>query len=232
MPRRFFQHRCHDRKLYTINWTPCNACGAQGVYVGWGWSGIEQWGHFNRLYGLPPYGPHRPWVEGLGLAERCPGCGGKGLFDVDHGRAYQICGLCDGVGRVLTCTCEDLQAVQQIAKLIRQHIHDSEPAGDQHSLTERVLDRISDEPLRTAARSLLEARRFIEVVRVLSWQGVLAGVTPPGLRSLADDEEEPPPHWTWEFADLESLDRIPDAPTRELIIRELDRLERLGLLGD
>ena len=185
MPRRFYQHICKDHDLRMINWSPCNVCGAPGVYSGWGYSGIEHMGHYKRLYGLQPIGPHRPFVDGLMLTECCAACDGKGLFDINNGRDYASCSVCDGIGRRLVCTPEDLNTVQQIARLIiDQHKQKPSLVADVRQPVDHVLGLIADESVRIAARRLLDERRFSEVVRILAWQGIL---TPNNLPSVGRD---------------------------------------------
>ena len=245
MPRRFYQHICKDHDLRMINWTPCNVCGAPGVYAGWEYSGIESMGHYKRLYGLPPMGPHRPFVDWLRLAECCIACDGKGLLDIDNGRDYVSCAVCDGIGRRLVCPPQDLNAVQQIAWLvIDQHKQKPWLAGDGRQPVDRVLGLIADESARIAARRLLDQQRFPEVVHILAWQGVTA---PNSLRSAErhlggkdQDEEEisfddetdnAGPGLAWDNG-ADGDNRRPSPPSAEDISRLLEQLGQLNLLND
>lgn len=244
MPRRFYQHICRDYDLRTINWSPCNVCGAPGVYVGWGYSSIEHMGHNQRLYGLPPIGPHRPLVDGLRLAERCEACIGKGLFDIENGRDYASCAVCDGIGQRLVCTPEDLNAVQQIAWLIiDQHKQKPPFVTDGREPIDGVLGLIADESIRTAARRLLDERRFTDLLRILAWEGVL---NPQNAHSVACDPDgkdkgeegmlfeneidDPDPGTVWDDA-ADGNSRWPGPPTVEDISRLLERLGQLNLLN-
>ena len=238
MPRRYYKHACSGGDVKMASWSPCEQCGAAGTYTGWGFSVIELWGHFKRLYDLPPYGPHAPFVNGLGITEWCPVCSGAGVFDIDNGRDYEICPACDGVRRLRSCSPENLAAVQQIARLIID-LNKQKPrqAGDTREPVDRVLDLIADEPLRVSARRLLEERRFTDVTRILAWQGILDPITPPGVTCDLEDEdedevedEEQPTRWMWECGDTQH--RRPDPPSIEEISRELHRLRDLGFLGD
>ncbi len=215
------------------------------MYIGWDYSGIERWGHFKRLYDLPPMGPHCGFVRDLRLVEHCRACGGKGLFDIENGKNYESCGVCDGIGQRLTCTPEELHAVQQIARRIIE-LHKQKPwlAMDGREPVDRVLGQIADEPIRVAARKLLEERRFTDVVRILTWQAILDPGSAPAPECRVEDEEEPEEEiessgvegqdtgWRGWHPDADDPDRRADPPSIEEISRELHRLRELGLLGD
>ena len=172
MPHRRFQHVCGADGVRDLTWTPCDICGAPGVFVEWGWSGIEHMGKFQRLYGLPPIGPHHGFVLELPIREPCQACGGRGLFDVEQGRSYERCGVCDGIGARLTCSPEELQAVQQIARAMIRH-GNSSPAVSAQAPVERFFARITDTPLQANARRFLEQGRLGDLHRVLVWQGIV-----------------------------------------------------------
>lgn len=230
MPRRHYQHICKDHKLRMINWSPCNLCGAPGKYVGWNYSGIERMGHFQRLYGLAPHGPHHRFLEELPLYEWCEACSGKGLFDVEDGEDYERCGVCDGIGRRLRCSPEELDAAQQIARAIIRH-HRSFHAGDNQKPVDRLLALIPGEFLRNTGRRLLDEGRILEVRRLLTWHGLVTAEDQH--QGVPDDHEEDNEEEETLSGDTEDIkEHAGPYNSLEDLIRLLDGLKERGLIND
>ena len=227
MPHRHYQHVCGTRGVRDLSWTPCPSCGAPGVFVDWQWSGIEHMGKFRRLYGLPPIGLHRRLLEGLQIRESCQTCEGRGLFDVESGTNYRVCGVCDGIGARLTCSSEELEALQQISWSMIRHGKSSSGAGGSTPV-ERFFAKIADEPLRTAAARFLEQGRLGDLHRVLVWQGMVTEEDEDAQRAYNEPQEE-------EEIEPDDIDEaeLPPAP-RSLadLLDMLDDLKRRDQIAD
>jgi hypothetical protein len=187
-------------------------------------------GKFQRLYGLPPLGPQQRFVEGLQLRERCDACGGKGLFDVENGKSYERCGVCDGIGARLTCSPEELKAVQHIARAMIRHGKASSVLPGEKPV-ERFLAMIEDPPLRVAARRFLEQGRIFDLHRVLVWQGIVTEADELAQRAYEEredeeDEEEIEPDET------EEAEGRPAPRSLAHLIALLDDLKERGMINN
>ena len=200
--------------------SPCSLCGDPGEYVALRSTAVERWSHFHSLYGLPPYGPHTPWVDSLQLTDTCPGCRGEAYFPMDFGTRYAVCPVCDGNGRRLACSREAIQAVQHIARLILQ-CYDQKPwyPGDTRVPIDQVFTLIADDLLRATAKHLLEQRRFTDVSRILAWQGFPDPEGAPRAECGPLGEPEVITRRSGPFSDAD-------------IISEVDRLRTLGVLDE
>jgi hypothetical protein len=159
------------------------------VFVKWQWSGIEHMGKFQRLYGLPPIGPHHGFISGLPIWEFCQTCGGRGLFDVENGKSYECCGVCDGIRAHLTCSLEELKAVQHIARAMIRHGKASSVLPGENPV-EQFFAMIADASLRAAARRFLEQGRIFDLHRVLVWQGIVTEADELAQRAYDEREDE------------------------------------------
>ena len=220
MPHRYYEHVCGAYGVRDLTWTPCHICGAPGVFVEWHWSGIEYMGKFRQLYGLPPIGPHHGFVSGLRIRECCAACAGRGLFDVEDGRKYQRCRACDGIGAHLTCSPEELQAVQQIAWALIRHFRSS-PAVPGQAPLERLFARIPDQHLQSAAQRLLEEGRISDLHRVLVWQGIVAEEDEQAQRAFVEDDDDD------DEIDSDEEDTAEDSPAHRSLAELLDLLDDL-----
>lgn len=227
MPHRHYQHVCGMQGVRDLSWTPCDTCGAPGVFVNWQWSGIEHMGKSRRLYGLPPIGPHRGLFVGLQIRESCQSCGGRGLFDVENGTNYRICGVCDGIGAHLTCVPEELEALQQICWSMIRHGKSSSGAGGSTPV-ERLFAMMADKPLRVAARRFLEQGRLRDLHRVLVWQGIVTGEDEEAQRAYNEPQEEE----EIEPDDTEEPKSPPAHRSLAGLLDLLDDLKERGMIND
>lgn len=102
MPHALWSHPCCDVAEEPVDLPECSTCGRPGEFAGWGYSHVELVAHYQRVYGLKPFGPHRAVAHELfrGLRSTCPRCTGYGV--VGDGHAWRECPACEGTGGTWT----------------------------------------------------------------------------------------------------------------------------------
>ena len=84
MPNRIWRHVCGDQEVRE-GARECYACGAEGAFDGWYLSMWEAARVYHYVYGLNPFGPHRPHADLVlgSMRETCTRCGGRAVLTVD-----------------------------------------------------------------------------------------------------------------------------------------------------
>ncbi len=118
MPYKSWSHRCpHSDSRIGLGVPVCPRCGQNGVYDGWVYHVVEQYGVSQQRYGFKPIGDHKPMVARLlaPLLARCATCEGRGLLNGPDDDSYVTCADCSGTGSRLAVSPEIFeQAAAQI----------------------------------------------------------------------------------------------------------------------
>jgi hypothetical protein len=91
----------------------CRSCGEIGTPDGYGLTGIEAMGNFNRLTGLPTIGPHRKTLPEF--TEICPACNGEGMVVIEQWDRWFSCRSCGGTGEIVTVPQKKFIEIQKAA---------------------------------------------------------------------------------------------------------------------
>ena len=91
----------------------CRSCGEIGTPDGYGLTGIEAMGNFNRLTGLPTIGPHRKTLPEF--TEICPACNGEGVVVIEQWDRWFSCRSCGGTGEIVTVPQKKFIEIQKAA---------------------------------------------------------------------------------------------------------------------
>ena len=111
MPNRFWRHICGGREA-TEGSPRCATCGAHGAFAGWQLSMWEHAARYSYVYGLNPFGPHRPLADRVlaPMRQRCSRCGGRAIVTLDK-ETWIDCPACEGTGGVWNRPFEEVDAV-------------------------------------------------------------------------------------------------------------------------
>lgn len=100
MPHVMWRHTCGGSEVCE-SVPECHSCGARGVFDGWH---LSMWEHvrvYHYVYGLKPFGPHRPHADRLlaPMRDLCVRCGGRTVLTLDE-ETWSDCPTCEGTGGV------------------------------------------------------------------------------------------------------------------------------------
>jgi len=111
MPNRMWWHLCGDTEVLE-GARRCSLCGAEGTFDGWRLSLWEAARVYHYVYGLNPFGPHRPHADLVlgSMRETCLRCGGRAVLTVDP-ETWCDCPTCEGTGGVWNRPFAEVDAV-------------------------------------------------------------------------------------------------------------------------
>ncbi len=114
MPHKTWVHECKENgnKVW-LGEEICRSCGEIGTPDGYGLTGIEAMGNFNRLTGLPTIGPHRKTLPEF--TEICPACQGEGVVVIEQWDRWYLCRSCGGTGEIVTVPEKKFMEIQKAA---------------------------------------------------------------------------------------------------------------------
>jgi hypothetical protein len=115
MPHMTWKHICPEsgNKLIWLGKKNCPSCGRKGKCDGFGLTGIEAMGNFQRLTGLPAIGPHKPQMPDY--SEQCPVCNGRSIIEIHQWNRWVSCRSCNGTGAIITVSEEKFIEIQSDA---------------------------------------------------------------------------------------------------------------------
>jgi len=104
-------HLCGDTEVLE-GARRCSLCGAEGTFDGWRLSLWEAARVYHYVYGLNPFGPHRPHADLVlgSMRETCLRCGGRAVLTVDP-ETWCDCPRCEGTGGVWNRPFAEVDAV-------------------------------------------------------------------------------------------------------------------------
>ncbi len=113
MPYRLWRHVCRETDVQTGS-PDCSVCGGRGQFVGWRLSMWEAVSVYGYVYGLRPFGPHRPLADQLlaPMRDPCVRCDGHRVLTRDDG-GWAVCPACEGTGGVWNRPAEDVEAFRR-----------------------------------------------------------------------------------------------------------------------
>ena len=114
MPHKTWVHGCKENGARVwLGEEICRSCGEIGTPDGYGLTGIEAMGNFNRLTGLPTIGPHRKTLPEF--TEICPACNGEGVVVIEQWDRWFSCRSCGGTGEIVTVPQKKFIEIQKAA---------------------------------------------------------------------------------------------------------------------
>ena len=114
MPHKTWVHVCKENGARVwLGEEICRSCGEIGTPDGYGLTGIEAMGNFNRLTGLPTIGPHRKTLPEF--TEICPACNGEGMVVIEQWDRWFSCRSCGGTGEIVTVSQKKFKEIQKAA---------------------------------------------------------------------------------------------------------------------
>ena len=114
MPHKTWVHGCKENGARVwLGEEICRSCGEIGTPDGYGLTGIEAMGNFNRLTGLPTIGPHRKTLPEF--TEICPACNGEGMVVIEQWDRWFSCRSCGGTGEIVTVPQKKFIEIQKAA---------------------------------------------------------------------------------------------------------------------
>ena len=114
MPHKTWVHGCKENGARVwLGEEICRSCGEIGTPDGYGLTGIEAMGNFNRLTGLPTIGPHRKTLPEF--TEICPACNGEGVVVIEQWDRWFSCRSCGGTGEIVTVSQKKFNEIQKAA---------------------------------------------------------------------------------------------------------------------
>ncbi len=112
MPHQMWRHVCAAGREEVWGSPACSTCGVRGVFDGWYLGMWESVRVYKYVYGLNPFGPHRPLADRLLVPMRdvCVRCGGRAVLTIDE-ETWRRCPTCEGTGGVWNRPFDEIDAV-------------------------------------------------------------------------------------------------------------------------
>ena len=195
MPHKTWVHECKENgnKVW-LGEEICRSCGEIGTPDGYGLTGIEAMGNFNRLTGLPTIGPHRKTLPEF--TEICPACQGGGVVVIKQWDRWFSCRSCSGTGQIVTVPKKKFLEIQERAwKIFDDWRLENADAGKRADIIESQRNRqyktIYTRDHYTPKRTKREIRYFAKMDRLM-YEGLDDAVSDSGLAPQIVKEKKAP----------------------------------------
>ena len=195
MPHKTWVHECKENgnKVW-LGEEICRSCGEIGTPDGYGLTGIEAMGNFNRLTGLPTIGPHRKTLPEF--TEICPACQGEGVVVIEQWDRWFSCRSCSGSGQIVTVPEKKFLEIQKSAwKIFDDWRLENADAGKRADIIESQRNRqyktIYTRDHYAPKRTKREIRYFAKMDRLM-YEGLDDAVSDSGLAFQVVKETKAP----------------------------------------